>query len=313
MSSQNNVSQLYPSLEDMLIGKVITNKESFEDVKRTFLQPTPTSGKSGKNITSNYKNLYSELSNELLSISNSTPNKTLIDIPIGTPIGTSINTKFETKFETKNEIVQNTPLTVAEKISNSMHHLEGVREAILIKQTGYSLGLAFVEINTSYYVAFVEQNSVASQAKIRFGDQIVRINSLEMAGTNNKIITNYIKNLPDNEVIHFIIRDRPWHKVYKLMKDADELIGIHIKNGNIVSLLKDSSCSRNGIPTDHQIIEINSQNVIGMSDAEIVTILKQSGRDIYLSLMPINIYSKLISKIGNKKLKTQMDHSFMYC
>ena len=311
----SNILQLYPSLEDMMIGKVINSNESIEDIKHTFLQPTLTPN--GKKTITNHKNLYSDLSNELALITNSkadTINKS--EATEATETKETKETKEIEIIKTNEKQIDNiktSQMTIAQKISSCMTHIDGVRDVILIKQKGYSLGVAFVEINTSYYVAFVEKNSIASQAKLRFGDQVVRINSLEMAGVNNKTIMKYIESLPDNELIHFIIRDRPWQKVYKLMKDTDNYIGINFKNGNIVALVKDSSSSRNGIPTDHQIIEINSQTVIGLSDKEISTIFAQSGRDIYISLMPVNIYKKLISGIPSKKLTKEMDHSFMYC
>ena len=49
-----------------------------------------------------------------------------------------------------------------------------------------------------------------------------------------------------------------------MQKDSQGFIGFVFKNGKIKSIVKDSSAARNGILTDHQLIEVNGQNVVGM-------------------------------------------------
>lgn len=49
-----------------------------------------------------------------------------------------------------------------------------------------------------------------------------------------------------------------------MQKDSQGYIGFVFKNGKIKSIVKDSSAARNGILTDHQLIEVNGQNVVGM-------------------------------------------------
>lgn len=41
-------------------------------------------------------------------------------------------------------------------------------------------------------------------------------------------------------------------------------LGFLFKKGKITAIVKDSSAARNGLLTDHQICEINGQNIIGL-------------------------------------------------
>lgn len=42
-------------------------------------------------------------------------------------------------------------------------------------------------------------------------------------------------------------------------KDSTGHIGFQFKNGKIIALVKDSSAARNGLLTDHQILEVNGK------------------------------------------------------
>lgn len=44
-----------------------------------------------------------------------------------------------------------------------------------------------------------------------------------------------------------------------MLKDSMGYIGFQFKNGKVVALIKDSSAARNGLLTDHQILEINGK------------------------------------------------------
>jgi syntenin-1 len=49
-----------------------------------------------------------------------------------------------------------------------------------------------------------------------------------------------------------------------MQKDSNGYIGFVFKDGKIKSLVKDSSAARNGVLTEHQLIEVNGQNVVGV-------------------------------------------------
>lgn len=49
-----------------------------------------------------------------------------------------------------------------------------------------------------------------------------------------------------------------------MQKDSAGFIGFVFKDGKIKSLVKDSSAARNGVLTEHHLIEVNGQNVVGV-------------------------------------------------
>lgn len=57
---------------------------------------------------------------------------------------------------------------------------------------------------------------------------------------------------------------RPFERIITMHKDSTGHVGFIFKNGKITSIVKDSSAARNGLLTEHNICEINGQNVIGL-------------------------------------------------
>lgn len=49
-----------------------------------------------------------------------------------------------------------------------------------------------------------------------------------------------------------------------MQKDSTGTVGFIFKDNKITAIVKDSSAARNGILTEHHMVEVNGQNVIGM-------------------------------------------------
>lgn len=81
-----------------------------------------------------------------------------------------------------------------------------------------------------------------------------------------------------------------------MYKDRTGQIGFQFKNGKITNIVKDSSAARNGVLTDHQLLEINGQNIIGMKDKQIVDIIANSSDSISITIIPVSIYEHMIKK-----------------
>ena len=62
----------------------------------------------------------------------------------------------------------------------------------------------------------------------------------------------------------FISLFRPFERTLTMHKDSSGHIGFVFKNGEVTALMKDSSAARNGMLTEHQLVEIDGQNVVGM-------------------------------------------------
>lgn len=52
---------------------------------------------------------------------------------------------------------------------------------------------------------------------------------------------------------------RPFERTVTMYKDSTGNVGFHFKNGKITALVKDSSAAKNGLLTDHQILEVNGK------------------------------------------------------
>lgn len=95
---------------------------------------------------------------------------------------------------------------------------------------------------------------------------------------------------------HIYADFRPFERTLTLHKDSTGHIGFQFKNGKIVSIVKDSSAARNGVLTEHQLLEINGQNVVGMKDKELTRIIEGGGRIITITVIPTFIFDHIIKR-----------------
>lgn len=293
-------SNLYPSIETFMISDVVTGKKTVDELKETYLKED--SSKKNKS-TGIYAHLHEEIDQLMLTMTNNDYSE-IRDKENKIALSNKhimVNDKKELELATNNQLINS-------KIANMLCG-NTIREVILMKDKSRSLGIGLVPIDNCHYVCYVQTNSPASDAQIRFGDQIIRINSMETAGVDSKKVLKYLKNLPSGPV-SFLVRNRPLQKVYQVFKNETNIVGIGIKNGCVTELIKGSSAARNGVPINHKIIEINFQNIIGLSDNDIKKILNQAQGEIYLGLMAKNDYKHLMAGVAKKRLNT-MDHSFM--
>ncbi|KAK1121962.1 hypothetical protein K0M31_009811 [Melipona bicolor] len=184
----------------------------------------------------------------------------------------------------------------------------GIRELILCKDKDGKIGLRVHAVNNGIFVCLVSQNSPAALAGLRFGDQILSINDVSVAGYTMDQVHKIFKNADING-IRVTVRDRPFERTITMHKDSMGYIGFQFKNGKIIALVKDSSAARNGLLTDHQILEINGKNVIGLKDKEITAEIEKGGNIITVTVIPSYIFDHMIKKMNNSLLKTMMDHS----
>lgn len=89
---------------------------------------------------------------------------------------------------------------------------------------------------------------------------------------------------------------RPFERTVTLHKDSFGHVGFTFKHGCICSLVKDSSAARNGLLTDHNLLEVNGQNVVGLKDKEISRIMDNAGQCVTLTIMPKFLYDHMIKK-----------------
>lgn len=137
----------------------------------------------------------------------------------------------------------------------------GIRELILCKDAKGKVGLRVQSINKGVFVCVVVKESPAAMAGLRFGDQILQVNGTTVAGYSVDDVHKLLKKSAHNN-ISVVIRDRPFERIVTLHKDSSNCVGFQFKNGKISSIVKDSSAARNGLLIEHQLLEVDGQNVV---------------------------------------------------
>lgn len=97
--------------------------------------------------------------------------------------------------------------------------------------------------------------------------------------------------------VSIIVRDRPFERTVTMHKDSTGHIGFQFSNGKIMSIVKNSSAARNGLLIEHQLLEVNGQNVVGMKDKDITAIItNEKETTITVTIIPSFIYDHMIKK-----------------
>lgn len=185
---------------------------------------------------------------------------------------------------------------------------QGVREVILCKDGQGKIGLRVRAINKGVFVQYVHANSPAALGGLRFGDQILQIDGETLAGYSSDKVMKILKNASSQRVV-FAVRDRPFERIIVLQKDSSGHVGFVFKNGKITQIAKDTSAARNGLLTEHNFVEVNGQNVVGLKDNDIKAILDKAGSTVTLTIIPTFIYEHMIKCMGEGLFKKSMDHS----
>ncbi|XP_050304439.1 syntenin-1-like [Anthonomus grandis grandis] len=184
----------------------------------------------------------------------------------------------------------------------------GIREVTLCKDADGKVGVRVKEINNGIFIALVVEKSPAALAGLRFGDQILQINGTNVAGMSMEKVHNLFKKSPVNG-IKVVLRDRPFERTLTLHKDSTGCLGFQFKNGRISTIIKDSSAARNGVLIDHQLLEVEGQNVVGLKDKQVKEIIANAGNVVTITVIPSFMYDHMVKKMAGSLLKGLMDHS----
>jgi len=184
----------------------------------------------------------------------------------------------------------------------------GIRELILCKDKDGKVGLRMVSINSGVFVCLVVKGSPAELGGVRFGDQVLQINGNVVAGYSMDQVHKLFKKSDVND-ISVVIRDRPFERTVTLMKDSSGTVGFQFKKGQIVSLVMDSSATRNGLLTEHHLLEVDGINVVGLKDKEISAIIDKAPSPLTITVIPTFIYDHIISKMSSNLIKNLMSHN----
>ncbi|XP_034618868.1 syntenin-1 isoform X2 [Trachemys scripta elegans] len=292
---------LYPSLEDLKVDKVIQAQTAFSSnpanaaILSEASTPIPQDG-------SLYPRLYPELSEYMgLSLNEEEVQKNLPMVA-----DTQSQGQLVTRPSSVNYMVA--PVTGNDIGIRRAEIKQGIREIIVCKDQDGKIGLRLKSIDNGIFVQLVQANSPASLAGLRFGDQVLQINGENCAGWSSEKSHKVLKQA-SGERISMIIRDRPFERTLTMHKDSTGHVGFIFKNGKVTSIVKDSSAARNGLLTEHNMCEINGQNVIGLKDSQIADILATAGNVVTITIMPSYIFEHIIKRMASGIMKSLMDHT----
>ncbi|KAJ8967761.1 hypothetical protein NQ314_002644 [Rhamnusium bicolor] len=186
----------------------------------------------------------------------------------------------------------------------------GANSALIAPVSGQSVGLQRAQvthvkaIDKGIFVCVVVDKSPAALVGLRFGDQILQINDKNVAGYSMDKVHDMFKKSPVNG-IKVAVRDRPFERTITLHKDSTGSIGFQFKNGKIVTLVKDSSAARNGVLINHQLLEVDGQNVVGLKDKQIRSIIDKAAQIMALAMGIVIVidvihYNTLITQLATR-------------
>ncbi|XP_034980665.1 syntenin-1 isoform X1 [Zootoca vivipara] len=279
---------LYPSLEDLKVDKVIQAQTSFAS---NPANPAILSEASAPTLQHGnlYPKLYPELAQYMgLSLNEEEIQRNMAMVP-------AVNSQgLVASPSAMNYMVA--PVTGNDVGVRRAEIKQGIREVILCKDQDGKIGLRLKSVDNGIFVQLVQANSPSSLVGLRFGDQVLQISGENCAGWSSDKAHKILKQAP-GERISMIIRDRPFERTITMHKDSTGHVGFIFKNGKITSIAKDSSAARNGLLTEHNICEINGQNVIGLKDAQIADILTSAGNVVTITIMPSQIFEHIIKSL----------------
>ncbi|XP_073487769.1 syntenin-1 [Aquarana catesbeiana] len=291
---------LYPSLEDLKVDRVIQAQTAFAS---NPANPAILSEASASAPLSQHGGLYPKLYPELsqymgLSLSEDEIHKNMSMVPA--------DGRQLARPSAVNNMVA--PISGSDLGIRRAEIKQGIREVILCKDQDGKIGLRLKAIDNGIFVQLVQVNSPASLVGLKFGDQILQINGENCAGWSSDKSHKFLKQVSGDR-ISMVLRDRPFERTITMHKDSNGHVGFVFKNGRITSIVKDSSAARNGLLTEHNLCEINGQNVIGMKDSQVAETLSTSENVVTLTVMPSYIFEHMVKRMASSVLKNLMDHS----
>ena len=90
---------------------------------------------------------------------------------------------------------------------------------------------------------------------------------------------------------------RPFERTLTLHKDSTGHLGFQFKEGKITAIAVDSSAAKNGLLIEHNLLEINGQNVVGIKDKDICKIIgEEAGEVVTITVIPNFLYCHMMKK-----------------
>lgn len=304
---------LYPSLEDMKVDQIIQAQENVirssvsmpsAPASSAWVNPgqpysSATPGASSSSALGVYPGLADYMGMEL------TEDVIRVNMPEYLP---AVRQPSQIATVTSGGCSMIAPLSSESPAFARSQVTHGIRQVILCKDADNKVGLRVKSINKGVFVCLVTRGSPAAMGGLRFGDQILQINGENVAGYSESKVNDIIKKAGVNNIV-LAVRDRPFERTLTLHKDSAGQLGFQFKEGKITAIAINSSAARNGLLIEHNLLEVNGQNVVGVKDKEIAKIIDEGGQTVTVTVIPSYLYDHMIKNMSNSLVKKMMDHS----
>merc|ERR1711916_382025 len=135
------------------------------------------------------------------------------------------------------------------------------------------------------------------------GDQLLQVNGENLAGFSSDKALKTLVKAAEAGPVKIVVRDRPFERTITLVKDSTGHVGFEFRHGEIIKIRKDSSAARNGLLIDHQMTEVEGQNVIGLKDDEVLKILAAKGNSVTLTIVPKVLFDHMCKSLLDATIK----------
>lgn len=201
------------------------------------------------------------------------------------------------------------PLSAAvPAVAASQQLSHGIRQVVMCKDADGKVGIRVKAVNKGVFVCLVARNSPAAMGGLRFGDQILQINGNNVAGFGENKVHDIFKRAEVNNIV-LAVRDRPFERTVTLHKDSTGHLGFQYRDGKVTAIVVNSSAARNGMLVDHNLLEVNGQNVVGVKDKEIAKIIDEADQIVTVTVIPNFLFKHMTANMSCSLIKKKMDHS----
>ena len=223
---------------------------------------------------------------------------------------------------TLNKGLSHMPITGKSRANQVDRIRDGVKVILVYRPLEFSLqnseedkprgfGFKITVMDNGVYVTHIESEGPAVRAGLKYGDQILRIGQDYCSGMLLSQVEKLINSSGDE--LSLFVRDRPNEKMYTLLRDSSGHFGFRIRSAEIIEVISGTSASRNGVPTNHFVTEVNGQNVLGWDDDQIRERMDTFAGDgaVTITLLHERAYKDFIKDLGAALFAT-MDHSMNF-
>ncbi|KAF1741343.1 hypothetical protein MXB_1400 [Myxobolus squamalis] len=158
-----------------------------------------------------------------------------------------------------------------------------------INRRNEAVGIYVVYINKNVVICKIDPTSPLACSELKIGDQILEINKKVLQNESpKKIRALFLANKSGS----IIVKSRPYHKIFTLLKDSNGKVGLTVKKGMIISVNSASEVLRKEL-LGNIIIEVNGVSTIGFSDSQLERFCDSCVSPTTLTIIPIQLYDHM--------------------